>query len=143
MTAKLKPPIYTLPHGIEVIGEYGITDKNRYTRVRIRPHKFFPGLRVVSGGCYIRRSRAVMASVLGRELCPREVVHHINENREDDRPENLEIITGSEHNTHHKTGHKHRPESKQKTATSLRKAYAEGRKQKPQILRRNHRGQIQ
>ena len=36
-----KSPIYVLPHGIEVIGEYAPSRKNRYWRVRIRPHRFF------------------------------------------------------------------------------------------------------
>ena len=47
---KQKAPIYTLPHGIEVIGEYPARGKNPYARLRIRPHPFFPNVRVISNG---------------------------------------------------------------------------------------------
>ena len=33
----------------------------------------------------------------GRYLKENEVVHHINENKLDNRPENLEVMTASEH----------------------------------------------
>lgn len=42
-------------------------------------------------------SRAVMAGVIGRLLSPTEIVHHRNEDTTDDRPENLQLTTRSEH----------------------------------------------
>lgn len=45
--------------------------------------------------------RAVMAEKLGRPLLPSEVVHHKNGDESDDRPENLEALTQSEHATLH------------------------------------------
>lgn len=41
--------------------------------------------------------RAVAAVTLGRELRADEVVHHINGDCSDDRPENLAVTTQSEH----------------------------------------------
>lgn len=48
-------------------------------------------------GC-IKRARFVMEKKLGRYLKSEEVVHHINEIRDNDRPENLQLFTNnSEH----------------------------------------------
>jgi len=127
----LKQAIYKLPHGIEVIGEYALTGLNRYVRVRIRPHTFFPNVPVIGGGCLVRHSRAVMASKLGRALSDDEVVHHVNENRSDDSPGNLELTTAAEHNTHHKTGSRHSEQSKQRIAVGLCLAISEGRRLPP------------
>lgn len=51
---------------------------------------------------YIKRSRLVMENSIGRNLTHGEQVHHINGIRDDDRIENLEILTLSEHNKKHK-----------------------------------------
>jgi hypothetical protein len=124
--AIMKKPLYILPHGIEVIGEYAPFGSNMYWRVRIKAHELFDA-KIVSGGMYIRRNRVVMTSILGRMLKSNEHVHHINEDKGDDSPRNLELITADEHNKHHKIGTKHTDESKEKTSNSVKKAYAEGR----------------
>lgn len=46
-------------------------------------------------------ARAVMESILGREILSSEIVHHINGDPTDDRPENLELMTLGEHSRHH------------------------------------------
>jgi hypothetical protein len=127
---KQRAPIYTLDHGIEVIGEYPAKGKNRYARLRIRPHRFFPGVPVVSNGIYVRKSRVLLAAKLGRALSPAEHAHHDDEDRTNDTAENIKPLSPAEHNRHHKTGTKHRDESKQKTSASLKRAYAEGRHSK-------------
>jgi len=53
---------------------------------------------------YVMQHRLVMERVLGRRLAPEELVHHINENKADNRPENLELMSRSDHISHHKDG---------------------------------------
>ena len=140
--AKPKPPLYVLPHGIEVVGEYPPGPSNQYARVRIRPHPFFPDAKVVSNGCEIRKNRVVLASMIGRGLADNEIAHHINEDKSDDTPENLELATRADHNAHHKSGFAHSDDSRSKTSQSLRDCYASNRRKRTSITKRNDKGQI-
>ena len=45
----------------------------------------------------------VMEQFIGRKLKPGELVHHINENRSDNRIENLQLMTISEHQRYHRS----------------------------------------
>jgi hypothetical protein len=137
-----KPAIYVLPHGIEVIGEYAPNASNRYWRVRIRPHAFFPLVAVRCGGQDVRRSRVVLASKLGRALSPAEHAHHEDEDRANDAAANVDRLTPAEHNRHHKSGLRHRAESRAKTSASVKRAYAEGRMTPRPILNRDQQGRI-
>lgn len=49
------------------------------------------------GNGYAYEHDLIMVAFIGRMLAPGEVVHHKNEVKTDNRIENLEILTGSEH----------------------------------------------
>lgn len=56
---------------------------------------------ITIGGNQIQEHRVVMEKNLGRKLLRSEIVHHKNHNKLDNRLENLEILTRSEHKTLH------------------------------------------
>lgn len=127
----MKPPIYVLPHGIEVIGEHKPNAKFPYWRVRIRPHRFFPDGEVRSNGVSVSRNRVLLAAKLGRALTRDDIAHHVDENKEHDTMVNIELLTPAEHNRHHKSGSKHTADAKERIASSMKRAIAEGRHPPP------------
>lgn len=58
----------------------------------------FDGYYVINGK---KVHRMIMEEHIGRKLLSSEIVHHINENKLDNRLENLQLMTRVEHNKHH------------------------------------------
>lgn len=59
-----------------------------------------------SNGTHVYRYRLVMEKSIGRYLASDEIIHHKNGNHSDDRLENLQIVTRSQHCKIHWFGHK-------------------------------------
>ncbi|MDD4804957.1 MAG: HNH endonuclease signature motif containing protein [Candidatus Pacebacteria bacterium] len=65
--------------------------------------KFEYPRKTINGECKLIH-RAVMEKKLGRKLSDTEIVHHINGNKKDYNPENLQLTTRSEHTKIHFAG---------------------------------------
>lgn len=55
------------------------------------------------GKGYVLQHRLIVERSLCRYLLPTEIVHHRNEDKQDNRLENLEVVTRSRHMKHHKS----------------------------------------
>ena len=70
---------------------------------------------------YAKEHRLVMSEILGRPLAKDEVVHHINRDRQDNRPENLVLLQPSEHSYRH--GQEMSSEERQQRAARAQKNF--------------------
>ena len=59
-------------------------------------------VRITTNGVTRRLHRVIMEEYLGRPLTKAEVVHHKNRKRDDNRLENLQILSYKEHTSVHK-----------------------------------------
>lgn len=73
----------------------GITKCGGYVLIKRPDHPF------ANANGYIKRSHLVAEGIIGRHIQPGEIVHHMNRIKDDDSPENLLILTASEHTTLH------------------------------------------
>lgn len=76
-----------------------LVDKRGYVRVRVPEHP-----RSFSGG-WTYEHRLVMERAWGRVLKRGEQVHHINENKQDNREDNLFVCRSFEHQKAHDQKH--------------------------------------
>jgi hypothetical protein len=80
-----------------------IESRNGYVVVHVHPDSPYASMAIMSGSgtkaLYVREHRLVMAEHIGRPLERWEVVHHKNHVRDDNRIENLELI--SSQSQHH------------------------------------------
>lgn len=78
---------------------------------------------------YILEHRLVMERHIGRTLLESEIVHHLNEDKLDNRVENLALTDHSEHATHHHTGQWVQPKTCPTCGKSFRKTWNQTRDQ--------------
>ncbi len=95
-----------------ILRRNGITPRNNSTsQIGLRLGKDSPNykggttsdgyLRIFINGKSIYKHRLIMEEYLGRKLTSADVIHHKNRNKLDNRIENLELMTRSQHAKEH------------------------------------------
>ncbi|MCR4307676.1 MAG: HNH endonuclease [Candidatus Berkelbacteria bacterium] len=80
---------------------------------------------------YVPEHRLIIEKEIGRYLLPDEHIHHINENKQDNRLENLRIVSPQEHAAIHWKN----PEARKKVSDRVKKIYLDPREREKQSER--------
>lgn len=77
-------------------GKGGRRQNRGYIEIKLHPADFF--FRMAGKNGYVPEHRLVMAKYLGRCLHPWEIIHHRNGIKDDNRIENLQLVSIDKHN---------------------------------------------
>ena len=69
----------------------------------------------------VKQHRLVMERIIGRVLLPSESVHHINGDKSDNRPENLQLMQHGKHTAFHNLNRQYKKGYKMKLTKKQRK----------------------
>ncbi len=97
-----------------------------YKRYDGRTYIYTPDHPNAVAGGYVARYRLIVEEKIGRFLTSAETIHHINGNVEDDRIENLKILSHKDHAKLH-SGKKHTKENIEKMIKIKLKHWEEGK----------------
>ena len=83
-------------------GRYQNGDGYWFVMIELLPPEMQALARQMTKGLYIQEHRIVAAATIGRPVTKGEVVHHINGEKTDNRPENLIVTTRANHSQEHR-----------------------------------------
>jgi len=96
----------------------------RYTHKSGYVYVSVPDSPMANSDGYVLEHRHVVSLILGRALDDREVVHHKNGLRSDNRPENLELMDWGDHSTEHAPDRHYGEEARRRMSEAGKKGAA-------------------
>jgi len=83
---------------------------------------FMPNHPFANGNGHVAEHRLIMEKEIGRHLKPEEIVHHTNHVRNDNRLENLMMMSTETHMSLHRKGKRASAETRKKLSKSIKRA---------------------